>query len=393
MGPSVILKEGMIYGVSDGVAVGLGYWLFVALLQGVSGAILDEHLHIMPNQGIRLSGHNGLFMGLIGACVSGVFAFVAVLLRNMLGDQQHAIHNRYVIEALGATLLVGLAGGLIVSLLNGWLAYIRHVVLRILLLRTGAIPSHYPDFLDEAAACILLRKIGGNYIFIHRLVLDHFAKATTQDLWGQQQVAASQQLAWGMQASASAPVQQGQQAPDAFGVSSPPAFAGWGQPQQADPWANQAASPVTQPNGLQAAGSSGPSWQQGNPGTQGGVGFAGNEPDKTMLCPGRALQQSGIIGYVQVKEGKEPGRIYEIRKESLSIGRRSESDIFLENPAVSRLHASIVNMGNGTYALKDEGSANGTKVNDQLVDKFKTYPLQEGDQIQLGQTILVFARH
>ena len=213
--------------------------------------------------------------------------------------------------------------------------------------------------------------------------------ATTQDPWGQQQAAASQQPAWG----ASAPVQQGQQAPAAFGVSSPPAATGWGQPQQADPWANQAASPVAQPNGLQAAGSSGPSWQQGSVGTQGGVGFAGNEPDKTMLRPGPAPQQSGIVGYVQVKEGKEPGRIYEIRKESLSIGRSRESDIFLEDLAVSRLHASIVNMGNGSYALKDEGSANGTKVNDQLVDKFKTYPLQEGDQIQLGQTILVFARH
>ncbi len=215
--------------------------------------------------------------------------------------------------------------------------------------------------------------------------------ATTQDPWGQQQqqVAASQQPGWGI----SAPVQQGQQAPAAFGVSSPPAAAGWGQPQQADPWANQAASPVAQPNGFQAAGSSGPSWQQGSVGTQGGAGFAGNEPDKTMLRPGPAPQQSGIVGYVQVKEGKEPGRIYEIRKESLSIGRSRESDIFLEDLAVSRLHASIVNMGNGSYALKDEGSANGTKVNDQLVDKFKTYPLQEGDQIQLGQTILVFARH
>jgi pSer/pThr/pTyr-binding forkhead associated (FHA) protein len=118
--------------------------------------------------------------------------------------------------------------------------------------------------------------------------------------------------------------------------------------------------------------------------------FASNEADKTVLRS--AGQQSGVIGYVQVKEGKEPGRVYEIRKESLSIGRSRESDIFLEDLAVSRLHASIVNMGNGTYSLKDEGSANGTKVNDQLVDKFKTYPLQEGDQIQLGQTVLVFAK-
>jgi hypothetical protein len=199
-----------------------------------------------------------------------------------------------------------------------------------------------------------------------------------------------------MQASTSAPVQQGQQAPTAFGGATSSPATGWGQTQQADPWGNQvqAASPIAQPNGFQPANPTGLSgWQQGNMGVQGGIGFAGNEPDKTILRPGPAPQQMGTIGYVQVKEGKEPGRIYEIRKESLSIGRSRESDIFLEDLAVSRLHASIVNMGNGSYSLKDEGSANGTKVNDQLVDKFKTHPLKEGDQIQLGQTVLVFAKH
>ncbi len=99
----------------------------------------------------------------------------------------------------------------------------------------------------------------------------------------------------------------------------------------------------------------------------------------------------GRLGMVRIEEGKEPGRIYEISKESLSIGRSRESDIFLEDLAVSRLHASIINMGNGSYALRDEGSANGTKVNGQTVNKYQPYPLQEGDKVQLGQTVLVFA--
>lgn len=116
------------------------------------------------------------------------------------------------------------------------------------------------------------------------------------------------------------------------------------------------------------------------------------ESDRTVLRAPGSTGAPGSLGYVRVEEGKEPGRIYEVRKESLSIGRSRESDIFLEDLAVSRLHASIVNLGNGNYALKDEGSANGTKVNGQVVNKFQTYPLQEGDQIQLGQTVLVFGR-
>jgi hypothetical protein len=31
------------------------------------------------------------------------------------------------------------------------------------------------DFLDYATECILLRKVGGGYIFIHRLLQDYFA--------------------------------------------------------------------------------------------------------------------------------------------------------------------------------------------------------------------------
>lgn len=114
-----------------------------------------------------------------------------------------------------------------------------------------------------------------------------------------------------------------------------------------------------------------------------------------MLRPNPGIAgQPGMqgVGMVRVEEGKEPGKVYEVRKDSLSIGRSRESDIFLEDLAVSRLHASIVNMGNGSYALKDEGSANGTKVNGQLVNKYQTYPLQEGDKIQLGQTVLVFTK-
>jgi len=134
-------------------------------------------------------------------------------------------------------------------------------------------------------------------------------------------------------------------------------------------------------------------WQQQAPGqAQQGFGaspFENPDGDRTML---RSTGGAQGIGMVRIEEGKEPGRVYEIRKESLSIGRSRESDIFLEDLAVSRLHASIISLGNNSYALRDEGSANGTKVNGQPVNKYQPYPLQEGDKIQLGQTVLVFAR-
>src|SRR5579883_2083491 len=180
--------------------------------------------------------------------------------------------------------------------------------------------------------------------------------------WGSPPQPAAQSSPWdSAPAAAQAPSwgnPQAQQGQPSFGSSNP----SWGQPAPAaqDPWA------------APAAASSPPSWQQGgfgqNISTPGmkpdsGALFGSMDADKTVLrSAGAPVQPPGAgLGIIRVEEGKEPGRIYEIRKESLSIGRSRESDIFLEDLAVSRLHASILNMGNGSYALKDEGSANGTR--------------------------------
>lgn len=211
---------------------------------------------------------------------------------------------------------------------------------------------------------------------------DQAKPSAPQDAWGQAQ---AQQPAWGQQAQPQPQTSYG-------GNQAAANQGGWGQLQSADPWAASAAAPAASP--------SGPAWpQQGGFGSTPGAqpdpaaapfGSGGMDSERTVLrSPG---QQQGTLGIVRVEEGKEPGRVYEVRKDTLSIGRSRDSDIFLEDLAVSRLHASIVNMGNGNYALKDEGSANGTKVNGTLLNKYQTYPLQEGDRVQLGQTVLVFGR-
>lgn len=47
--------------------------------------------------------------------------------------------------------------------------------LRFALWLMGSVPRNYARFLDFAASRILLRKAGGGYIFIHRMLLDYFA--------------------------------------------------------------------------------------------------------------------------------------------------------------------------------------------------------------------------
>ena len=74
-------------------------------------------------------------------------------------------------------------------------------------------------------------------------------------------------------------------------------------------------------------------------------------------------------------------------KDRLTIGRHRESDVFLEDLAVSRLHTTISHDPSGRYILRDENSANGTYVNGQRVSE---QVLKDGDEVQVGQTVLVF---
>ena len=108
-----------------------------------------------------------------------------------------------------------------------------------------------------------------------------------------------------------------------------------------------------------------------------------NPLDAPLIVPNRP-------GYLRILKGKEPGRIYKLRKEITSIGRSHESDIFLEDIPVSRVHASIIRQHDGQYAVKDEASVNGTKLNRQQLDKYKPVALKEGDRIQAGTFLFVF---
>ena len=42
-------------------------------------------------------------------------------------------------------------------------------------LSRGSTPLNFIKFLDHCAKLIILKKVGGGYIFIHRMLLDYFA--------------------------------------------------------------------------------------------------------------------------------------------------------------------------------------------------------------------------
>lgn len=81
--------------------------------------------------------------------------------------------------------------------------------------------------------------------------------------------------------------------------------------------------------------------------------------------------------------------IYEFDQARVVIGRGHSADIRLPHPSVSHGHAIVRQQGMG-YELVDEGSTNGTRVNEQPVVPNRPKPLRDGDRIGVGAFELGF---
>jgi hypothetical protein len=84
--------------------------------------------------------------------------------------------------------------------------------------------------------------------------------------------------------------------------------------------------------------------------------------------------------------GGRVGESFPLEGDRVTIGRRPDSDIFLDDVTVSRDHALLVRRA-GDYHLDDLGSLNGTYVNRSRIDSSR---LEDGDELQIGKYKLTF---
>jgi hypothetical protein len=80
---------------------------------------------------------------------------------------------------------------------------------------------------------------------------------------------------------------------------------------------------------------------------------------------------------------------YELTNPVTSVGRQPGNDIVLNTSAVSRYHAQFA-VADGQVYLVDLGTVNGTFVNDAQLALNSRVPLSAGDQIVMGDVMLVF---
>ena len=84
--------------------------------------------------------------------------------------------------------------------------------------------------------------------------------------------------------------------------------------------------------------------------------------------------------------GGRAGETFELTRDRMTVGRRPDSDIFLDDVTVSRDHAILVRRGPEFY-LDYCGSLNGTYVNRRRIESHR---LGDGDELQVGKYKLAF---
>jgi hypothetical protein len=85
-----------------------------------------------------------------------------------------------------------------------------------------------------------------------------------------------------------------------------------------------------------------------------------------------------------------PGAPIRVPARSVYIGRDAgRAQIVFADPSVSRIHARLVEEGEGIFVLHDEGSASGTFVNDERLD-LRPRRLKPGDLLEFGRQRVIF---
>ena len=152
------------------------------------------------------------------------------------------------------------------------------------------------------------------------------------------------------------------------------------------------------PGGVRTPGAAGDGSGMVCPGTGGGVRTSRPAQDDavedtTMLeSPAqKTLRKPSALGgksiHLQIVEGDEKGRSFDITGIGSYVIGRKDCDVVLNDEKVSRKHASVIIVREGQYAVQDLASKNGTFVNGVRLTRRN---VQHNDQIRVGNTTLRF---
>lgn len=111
-----------------------------------------------------------------------------------------------------------------------------------------------------------------------------------------------------------------------------------------------------------------------------------------VAAPGgatRRMPPRGPAGAASLERETPPGRSVVLAARPFTIGRRPDRDLVLDDDRVSREHATLFPVESG-WALRDDGSSNGSRLNGHRVAARAEVPLRDGDRLTFGDITFVF---
>lgn len=110
---------------------------------------------------------------------------------------------------------------------------------------------------------------------------------------------------------------------------------------------------------------------------------SGFSDENTVLSSTQLGLKSAAYVKVVLPSGAE--EVHEMKGEVLKAGRSPQCDITIEDTKASRVHFEIRRAGN-SFAILDQGSSNGTRLNGTKLEPEQAVILASGDEIQVGAT-------
>lgn len=98
------------------------------------------------------------------------------------------------------------------------------------------------------------------------------------------------------------------------------------------------------------------------------------------------------VACVIVIHGEGLGKRADVAEQPLVVGRSSEVDLHIPHQSVSRRHCTLWRVANG-YRVRDLGATNPTRLNDVPMQSEQELPLNDGDHLTVGESILKFISH
>ena len=158
----------LILSVTNGLIFGLIFGVLLWLMLNWEKQT-EINRTTRPNQGIWKSVQDTIkITTIIGLC-SGIFLGLIQAQYTLIPEV-----NSFVL-GLANGIMFGYGGALLSTQGAGFVCF-KHLILRLLLWRSGCIPWNYVRFLEYASDRLLMKKVGGGYIFYHRMLMEHFAR-------------------------------------------------------------------------------------------------------------------------------------------------------------------------------------------------------------------------